>query len=218
MPCFENLVARATNGSLTVHMAEFCLAAVLGYVIALVYRKTHPAFAERTFSDTLILLCLLISIVMVVIGDSVARAFSLVGALSIIRFRTAVQDPRDIAFVFFSLAVGMAVGAGRPDIAAVGTVVVIGVVGVIHACRVWRPNNDIFQLSFTGPPPDGTPAYDAVLAEHISARRLVAEKVSSPGQVRMSYRVRVKDRARWTDLARDMSLLDDLSGVRMKRR
>src|SRR5439155_25798303 len=61
---------------------------------------------------TLVLLTVLISLVTVVIGGSVARAFGLVGALSIVRFRTVVEDTRDTAFVIFAVAVGMGVGAG----------------------------------------------------------------------------------------------------------
>ena len=55
-----------------------------------------------------------------VIGDNVARAFSLVGALSIVRFRTVVRDTQDTAYVIFAVAVGMAVGAGHPGLAASG--------------------------------------------------------------------------------------------------
>ena len=87
----------ATLSSVSLNML---LAFILGLVIAAIYKWTHMGMPAETFTNTLIILCMLISVVMVVIGESVARAFSLVGALSIIRFRTVVQDPRDIAFVF----------------------------------------------------------------------------------------------------------------------
>ena len=82
---------------------------VLGIFIVNIYQLTHAKIPRKSFTDTLIILCMLISVVMVIIGDSIARAFSLVGALSVIRFRTAVQDPRDIGFVCYALVVGMAV-------------------------------------------------------------------------------------------------------------
>ena len=218
MPSVQDIAAAATDSVLVAHVANFGLAAALGYLIALVYRRTHLGFAEATFSDTLILLCALISIVMVVIGDSVARAFSLVGALSIIRFRTAVQDPRDIAFVFYSLAVGMAVGAGKPTIAIAGMGFVAGIIGVIHWWRVWRPDESVFQLSFRAPTPqNGATAYEGVLSEHIITRRLVAQRLSRLGHVKMAYRVRLRDPYRWMDLANDLSALQGVSNVRMKR-
>ncbi len=215
---FDTATTTLNDASAVSHLVTFALAAGLGYLISLLYRKTHTKFVEATFSDTLILLCLLISIVMVVIGDSVARAFSLVGALSIIRFRTAVKDPRDIAFVFFALAVGMAVGAGRPGIAALGTVIVTLVVVAIHLSRLARPHGDVFRLSFAAlTPATGTPGYDAVLCEHVSAKRRVAEKLSRAGGVRVTYRIRLKRPGRWLDLAHALSSRDDVADVEMKR-
>lgn len=68
--------------------------------------------ANRPFLATLVLLSVLVALVALVIGNSVARAFSLVGALAIVRFRTVVEDTRDTAFVIFAVVVGMAAGVG----------------------------------------------------------------------------------------------------------
>ena len=67
----------------------------------------------ESFVATLVLLTILIAMVTQVIGDNIARAFSLVGALSIVRFRTVVRDTQDTAYVIFAVAVGMAVGANH---------------------------------------------------------------------------------------------------------
>ena len=67
---------------------------------------------ERSFLATLVLLSLLIALVTLVIGDNVARAFSLVGTLAIVRFRTVVEDTRDTAFVIYAVACGMCAGSG----------------------------------------------------------------------------------------------------------
>lgn len=95
---------------------------VLGCVVAGSYRLTHGKMTSRSLSlmATLVLLTILIGIVTLVIGNSVARAFSLVGALSIVRFRTVVEDTRDTAFVIFAVAVGMAVGAGSLQVPLIG--------------------------------------------------------------------------------------------------
>lgn len=86
----------------------------LGAVIAYVYKLTKRLKGKDPLSmmATLVLLTLLISMISSVIGDNVARAFSLVGALSIVRFRTVVEDTRDTAFVILAVGVGMALGAG----------------------------------------------------------------------------------------------------------
>ena len=86
-------------------------ALALGCVVAGIYRSTRRAMTADASSlvPTLVLLTVIISMVTLAIGNSVARAFSLVGALSIVRFRTVVEDTRDTAFVIFAVAVGLAV-------------------------------------------------------------------------------------------------------------
>lgn len=101
------------------------LAVAFGLLVAGVYRGTRGVSrVAHSFPGTLVLLCVLIAMVTQVIGDNVARAFSLVGALSIVRFRTVVQDTKDTAFVIFAVAVGMAIGAGQPAVALGGAVAV----------------------------------------------------------------------------------------------
>src|SRR5215203_7103929 len=104
--------------------ARLVTAFLLGLVIAGIYRATAaPARRTRSFVATLVLLCILIALVTQVVGSDTARAFTLVGALSIVRFRTVVQDTRDTAFVIFAVIVGMAVGGGLFTVAMVGIVV-----------------------------------------------------------------------------------------------
>ena len=111
------------------------IAFALGVLVTRIYRWTHHREAKPpdSFLTTLALLTILITMSTQVIGDNVARAFSLVGALSIVRFRTAVQDTRDIAFVICAVVVGMAVGAGYLAVALTG----LPVVGL--AAYVLRP-------------------------------------------------------------------------------
>jgi hypothetical protein len=108
--------------SLSVLAVRLGVAFTLGCVVAGVYRLTHGKANGQTTAlmATLVLLTVLIGMVTLVIGDNQARAFSLVGALAIIRFRTVVEDTRDTAFVIFAVAVGMAVGAGFLTIPLVG--------------------------------------------------------------------------------------------------
>ena len=114
---FDWLMAQTTDtvvapGTLAVRLS---VALALGGCVAVVYRLSHGREHERSeaLSTTLVLLAVLIAMVSIVIGNSVARAFSLVGALSIVRFRTVVDDTRDTAFVIFSVIVGMAAGDGQ---------------------------------------------------------------------------------------------------------
>jgi hypothetical protein len=112
-------------------VVRLVLAWVLGLAIAAIYRRARPMNDEaESFTVTLVLLTILIAMVTQVIGDNVARAFSLVGALSIVRFRTVVRDTQDTAYVIFAVAIGMAMGANHP-LAAVCGLVVIGAAAVL---------------------------------------------------------------------------------------
>ena len=111
-------------------VSQMVTALLLGVVIVCVYRFVRrKQQVDHTFPVTLVLLTVLISIVTQVIGSDVARAFSLVGALSIVRFRTVVEDTLDIGFVIFVVVIGMAVGSGQWQIALLGT----GIVGLAAA-------------------------------------------------------------------------------------
>jgi hypothetical protein len=113
----------STNGDLAfnVLVARLLVAFALGCIIAGIYRWTAPS-RNRTpsFVPTLVLLTILIAMVTQVIGNSAAKAFTLVGALSIVRFRTNVRDTRDTAFVIFAVIVGMAIGSWHWRVAVVG--------------------------------------------------------------------------------------------------
>jgi uncharacterized membrane protein YhiD involved in acid resistance len=116
--------------------AGVLVATVLSILVALVYRATHRGVHySASFAVTLVMLSTVAALVMMVIGDSLARAFGVFGALSLVRFRTAVKDPRDIAFVFLSLAIGMAAGTGAHVIALAGSLTILLVVGVLSAMR-----------------------------------------------------------------------------------
>ena len=101
---------------------RLAVALVLGPIVAGIYAATQrrPARHVLPMLTTLILLTFLVTMSTVVIGDSVARAFSLLGALSIVRFRTMVEDTRDTAFVIFAVVVGMATGAGNLLVCLIG--------------------------------------------------------------------------------------------------
>ena len=111
--------------STDVLLVRLVLAFLFGAAIAQLYRRTqtHKEGSSEALASTLVLLAILIALVTQVIGNSVARAFSLVGALSLVRFRTEVQDTRDTAFVIFAVVIGMATGGGHLQAAVAGLLV-----------------------------------------------------------------------------------------------
>lgn len=116
MPDFLNTAFAADNAlNWQTLLLRQVIALLLGVAVAMVYRwaRRLSGVENQSIPTTLILLTILIAAISAVIGDNVARAFSLVGALSIVRFRTVVEDTRDTAFVILAVGVGMAIGSGH---------------------------------------------------------------------------------------------------------
>jgi uncharacterized membrane protein YhiD involved in acid resistance len=101
------------------------LSFLLALVIARVYQLTYKGVSyTQSYVHTLIMMAMIVAIVMLVIGSNIARAFSLVGALSIVRFRNAVKDTRDVGYIFFAMAVGMACGTRFYLLAVIATLII----------------------------------------------------------------------------------------------
>ncbi len=102
-----------TSISLTSALLTILVSFALGGLISLTYMKTcSKSNYSRNFSLTMIIVPTVVAIIILLIGSNIARAFSLAGAFSIIRFRSAPGDPKDIAYVLFTMAAGLACGVG----------------------------------------------------------------------------------------------------------
>lgn len=104
-----------------VMVLSFVLSAFIGWI----YKQTHRGTSyTQSFVFTLVINGMVVALVMMIVGSNIARAFSLIGALSIIRFRNAVKETRDVGFIFFSMAVGMVIGTKFYFLAVVAAVVI----------------------------------------------------------------------------------------------
>lgn len=100
-----------------------------GSGVSLIYNKTHTGFSfNRSFSFTLLMVCIIISLIMVVIQSNLALSLGLVGSLSIIRFRTVLKETRDMTFLFWVICIGLAAGSGNFMVAFMATFVVGGII------------------------------------------------------------------------------------------
>ena len=193
------------------------LSAVLGGAVAAVYALTRKKSRSEAapFFATLVLLTVLIALVTQVIGNSVARAFSLVGALSIVRFRTVVDDTRDTAFVIFAVAVGMAVGAGFPALALVG-IPVVGLTAAVLA--LWggtgaaaQPAKLVVRLA-NGADPQAV--LTGAFAKHLAESRFQAADAAKQGAaVDYTYLVRPKPGVAAVALIGELSRIEGVQAV-----
>ena len=200
------------------------LAMVMGAVVAFVYRRTRYATPSTpSFTVTLVLLTILIAMVTQVIGDNVARAFSLVGALSIVRFRTVVRDTQDTAYVIFSVAVGMAIGAAHPWL-AVGAIVVIGFAAWVMRERVSGApvpagGSDAYLLQArVGIGHDPHTLLKDTLAAHMRGRSLRSLTTARQGlAVDATYRGELIDEEKAGELVRALNRIEGVQSVTLQR-
>ncbi|WP_017691627.1 DUF4956 domain-containing protein [Paenibacillus sp. PAMC 26794] len=117
--------ANLTDTNLTFNNAVITigLAIILGLIISLTYMKTNQSTYSQSFTLTMVVLPVIVAIIILLIGSNIARAFSLAGAFSIIRFRSAPGDPKDIAYVLFTMASGLACGVGAFGYAVLFTII-----------------------------------------------------------------------------------------------
>jgi uncharacterized membrane protein YhiD involved in acid resistance len=193
------------------------IALLCGALISLVYRfirrKTRP---PRAFANALVLLSLITAIVTLVIGNNLARAFGLVGTMSIIRFRTAVRDVEDIVFIFFSLTMGMAAGVGLNSVALVGTAVISLVILFLHTFSdTTRPPAPQGFLQIThGAAPEVKSALQALLKRHARRVRLVSSRTLPEGQqVEAFYRLLLREQQKQKEFLRDLRALEQVASV-----
>ena len=191
---------------------------VLGIFIVNIYQLTHTEVPQKSFTDTLIILCMLISVVMVIIGDSIARAFSLVGALSIIRFRTAIQDPRDIGFVFYALTVGMAVGVENPSVAILATFLIGIIIFGIHNWHQSFGNDNEFSLEFCFPPgQDPEAVYRPIFDRHLAYECLIEKQIKKTQLVELTFRVKLVNPNEWLAFYNELLRIENVTDVKIDK-
>lgn len=208
--------AALSTGALALRLL---LAFAFGLAAAALYRYSRPASeVAPTFPLTLVLLSVLIAMVTLVIGESTARAFSLVGTLSIVRFRTVVRDTGDTAFVILAVVLGMATGVDVPIVAAVGFVIVAGAVFLIRPRAVaWVRLPFLLKMrvavghemeALVGP----------VFAQHVTRHRLHSMETAKQGvSIDVMYRLALRADESAEQLVKALNRVEGVQGVGIER-
>lgn len=182
------------------------LAFGLGLFIFLVYQKTFAGVMySSSFGVTLVALTMITTIVILAVTSNVVLSLGMVGALSIVRFRTAIKEPLDIAFLFWSIAVGIVLAAGMIPLAVIGSVAT-GAVLLVFVNRKSHVNPYIVVLQCDGH--DSETQAKAYLEKHVE-RCVVKSKTAQRDMVELNMEIRLKDDN--TDFVNALAALD---GVR----
>lgn len=143
-----------TTGSIIQYSLEaiifnILLSLVLALLISWVYMKTHRGLSySQSFTFALVLLPIITTVIMMVIGNSLAAAFALLGAFTIIRFRTPVKETKDMAYLFLALVIGMAVGTGNATIAIASTILILIIIYVLSRVHFGALHKLDYMLNF----------------------------------------------------------------------
>ncbi len=196
-------------------LANMALALVLGLLVASVYRATHKGLSySQSFTLTLVFVTLVVSVVMMVIGSSLARAFALVGALSIIRFRTVVKDTKDTAFVFFGLALGMAAGTSNYFLAVAAGLFITAVAFVLHKLNYGALYKSEFILRFVFDQSHGSENYLQVIDRNVRRSNLLHIEPSGDGAIlSLTYDVILREGAEANQFASQVGAVEGVAEV-----
>ena len=181
------------------------LAFGIGLFIFFVYKKTYQGVMySSSFGTTLIALTMITSQVILAVTSNVVLSLGMVGALSIVRFRTAIKEPLDIAFLFWSIAAGIILAAGMIPLAVIGSVI-IGLILLFFVNKKPHKNPYIVVLSCENHAAEQ--AATAFLGERVE-RCVVKSKSAQSGLIELNLEVRLKD-----DNTDFVNALSDLEGV-----
>ncbi len=211
------------NENITVEALALRLAAAfaLGCVVAGVHRLTRRSETDTAnLVPTLVLLTVLIAMVTLVIGNSVARAFSLVGALAIVRFRTVVEDTRDTAFVIFAVTVGMAAGVGSLAVPLVGIPLVAAAAFLFRPAGAGFPaaSLDYVLTVRLGVGHEPEARLRESFGKHLVRSRLVAMTTARQGvALDFTYHVRLRDEGGVVALVAELNGLEGVQNVELRQ-
>ena len=201
----SNFLANVTSVTPLDMFLALALSFCIGLYIFLIYKKTYAGVMySSSFGVTLIAMTMISTFVILAVTSNVVLSLGMVGALSIVRFRTAIKEPLDIAFLFWAIAAGIVLAAGMIPLAVIGSVI-IGLILLLFVNRKGHVNPYIVVLQCENQA--GEKAATDFLKAH-SARMNIKSKSVQKRAIELNYEIRLKDEN--TDF---MNELADLNGV-----
>ena len=205
--------------SFTVAIFSILLALVLSTLLALTYRYTfHGDSFPNNFFQALVLSSTVSCMVMMAVGDNLAVGFGVLGAVSIIRFRTLIRNPRNIIFIFASLSIGIATGVFGYAIAISGTVLFCITVILLYLSPYGREGDQKIELAFSTADPGSIDRVVDLLNSKAIKNSPHRIRRSPEGQLRYTLLIGLKAGDSRDDFFQEISALEGLSNVRLELR
>lgn len=191
---------------------------VLALLIALVYKKTHRGLSySQSFLFTLIIAGMVICAVMMVIGNNIARAFGAFGAFSLIRFRTAIKDAKDMGFIFLVLAVGMAVGTNNYAIAVIATAAVLLIIMILNRLNFGSIRKFDYILGFIlDTKKTSENSYKIVADKYLKSINLLNIKAKEGGQIlQLTFSIKFVSENESAEFVSNLEKIEGISEVNL---
>jgi len=206
--------------TLTDVIANILAALVCGLFISIIYRWSYKGLNySPSFTISLILLTMITAIVIMVIGNNLARAFGMVGAMSIIRFRTAVKDATDIMFIFFSLSIGLACGVKLYAVALFGTLFIGSVFLILTKFNFAQNSRKEFLLQIIAKNDQMHDNYfGQILKSFCKKHKIVNVKTFDKDNndlMELSYYVDIKNAQKSKEMVRELKNLTGVQSVNL---
>lgn len=198
----SNFLENVTSVSVFDMVLAIALAFLLGLFIFFIYKKTYSGVMySPSFGVSLIAMTMITTLVILAVTSNVVLSLGMVGALSIVRFRTAIKEPLDIAYLFWAIAAGIVLAAGMIPLAVFGSVV-IGVVLLVFVNRKTNVHPYIAMVACDDP--NAERAVNDFLAARVE-KHAVKSKTVTPGRIELNYEIRLKND--------DTSFVNGIAGI-----
>ena len=204
----SSFLENVTSVSIFDMLIAMILAFAIGMFILLVYKKTYQGVMySSSFGVTLVALTMITTLVILAVTSNVVLSLGMVGALSIVRFRTAIKEPLDIAFLFWSIAVGIVLAAGIIPLAVFGSII-IGVILIVFVNKKTSLMPYIIVLSCAGHDAE-TKANDFIRSK--VNRFVVKSKSVQKENIELNIEIRLKDDN--TDFINELADMDGIKSA-----
>lgn len=195
-------------------ISNLLVALMFGVIIALVYKKTHRSITySQSFMTSLVLIVLITATVIMVIGNSLTRAFGLIGAFSVIRFRTPVKDVWDMTFLFLALTLGLASGSGIYPVAIIGLAIIVVTIFILQRLGFGVISVNDLVLTFQIKNSGEEQQYQNTFKEFLKENILLNARTISEKEMELSFKVHLKNNRQLQEFIKQLSKVRGISRI-----
>ncbi len=200
--------------SAAIIVTNIILSFVLSLIISTVYQKTHRGISySQSFVLSLVMMSVLSAIAMMILGNNLIRALGILGVFTLLRFRTIIKDTRDATFLFFALAIGMAIGTNNYIIASIGTIMLSIINLVLFRINFGSVVREGFMLTILSDNSLKESAYSEIFDKYLKVYKLLQIKAQSSGEQEFYYSIRFTNEEKRVNFIRELKELSGISYV-----